>query len=247
VTNIINDYLFNNAPDWVKQIFSVGNDITSVVTNLELISELCLGKLQSSTSNHQAEGFQTFTGIALYWQGVRYPFTIDQLKLTQFPLDILDGHYVAFIYKFNQMSIAQHEIGLNYGKLVLFAIDELILKNITGGKATTIEEAAKLWFDCQAISQGIIGDIADKIPGLDKSDVEQACNSVVDTLFGTVQTMIANLTLPTTLQLSGSCRLVDTTCDLKVEKLVDGKWSGTITGSGTTPASFTGDFSATRK
>lgn len=243
---IIDDYVFNNSPQWVKDIVAVGQDITQVVTNLELTSTLCLGKLPGSSGELQVEGSQKFTGIAFYWQGVRYPFSLEQLKQTQFPMDIIDGHFVALIWKFNQMTINQHEIGLNYGKLVLFAINEIILKNVTGGQATTILDAAKLWINCKSIAAGILKDIASWFGG-SQQDVENACNSTVDTLFSTVQTLIGNLSLPTTLQLTGSCRLVDSGCDLRVDELVDGKWSGTVTGSGTTPAGFTGDFSAKRQ
>lgn len=256
VGKVLDNWILNNSPPWIKDFFKIGQDMMGIITNLELYSDLMISKLNN---NFTVQGKQYWTGIALYWKIGCNPsdpnydqcgkmfFTLEDIKNTQFPMDLVAGNFIATIADFDKFIENLHAIKLNYGKLVLFVLNELIIATITGGKAHSIVEAAKLWLDCKGISNSLFGEIASWFGG-SKQDVENFCNGMVDFLLTPVQMFIGALTLDTQLSLQGNGVLVDSDCDLKVDEIVNGVYQGFLEMSGgSQQASFTGKFQAKKK
>ena len=256
VANVITDYLTGSkAPAWLHDFFQVGQDMLGIITNLELHSDLMLSKLNN---NFTVQGKQYWTGLTLYWKIGCNPsdpnyatcgaitFDLDQLKNTQFPMDLVTGTFTASIADFNKFIENLHAIKLDYGKLVLFVLDELIIKNITGGKANTLVGAAKLWLDCAGIAQGILGQIASWFGG-SLQDVTNFCNGMIDLLLQPLEMFIGALSLDTNLSLEGNAVLIDQDCDLKVDRITKGIYAGQMQGNGQSQGTFTGTFEATKK
>lgn len=255
IANVITDYLKNNSPDWLKDFFKVGEDMLGIITNLEMYSDLLVSKLQNDFT---VQGTQYWTGIALYWKIGCDPkdpgydecgkmvFSMEDIKNTKFPLDILEGKFTASIADFNKFIMDPHKIKLNYGKLVLFVLDEVILPKLTGGKAHDIVDAAKLWLNCQSLGDSIFGEISQWFGG-DKDDVVDLCNAAVEFLLTPVEMFLGALALDTELSVQGTARMVDDDCDLKVDRFIDGKYVGQIQTSESAQSSFTGTFEAHRK
>lgn len=264
VAKIITDYLKNKSPQWVQDFFKVGEDTLGVITNLELYSDLLLSKLQN---NFTVQGTHYWTGMALYWkfgcnpQDPNYKdcgklvFSLNSLgdiiggglcPGTQFPMNLLEGKFTASIADFNKFIINQHAVKLNYGKLVLFVLNEILIAGITKCQAHSIKDAAKLWLDCNDIGSGIFGEIWSWFGGTTQ-DLVNVCNSVLDFLLTPVDMFLAALSLDTELSLSGSGILVDDNCDLLVDRITKGKYSGQIQTSASAQSSFTGTFEAVRK
>jgi hypothetical protein len=258
IADVITNWLKNDSPDWIKNFFTIGEDITSIVTNLELYSDLKLSKLNNDFS---IEGCHFWKGLALYWklgcdpkdpdyeQCGKIVFTLEDIKDTEFPLDILGGCFNASIADWNKLIIHTHKIDFSYGKLILFVLNELIIKNITDGKANTLTEAVKLWIDCKAISEGLFGDLFQVVTLglLDKKDVEKVCDGMISTLAGFVTAFLGALTLDTNLSIQGSCIMVDMDDNLKLDQLKDGKYTGFIETGGGQQSAFTGYFYCTKK
>jgi hypothetical protein len=255
IGKVLDNWIINNSPQWLQDFFKIGQDMMGIITNLELYSDLMISKLNN---NFTVQGKQYWTGIALYWKIGCNPadpgydecgkifFTLDDIKNTQFPMDLVAGSFTASIADFDKLIENLHAIKLNYGKLVLFVLNELIIANITGGQAHSIVEAAKLWLDCKGISQGILGEIIGWFTG-NQQDVENLCNGMIDFLLTPVQMFIGALTLDTQLSLQGNGILVDSDCDLKVDEIVKGVYQGFMETSGSQQASFTGKFEAKKK
>jgi len=256
VAKIVTDLLFNAAPDFIKDFFTIGQDMVGIITHPELPSELCLSKLNS---DYSIEGTHYYTGIILYWKIGCDPsapdydtcgqliFDLDDLQNTQFPVSLVEGQFTASIWKFNQLLVDPHLIKLNYGKLILFVLNEVLIPTITGGQAHSMLEAAKLWINCKALADGVIGEVLGLIPGLDKSDVEDVCNETIDFLLGPVDLFLGSLTLDSNISIQGSGTMVDDPCDLKVNKIVNGVWTGQIQTSESAQSAVTGTWSATKK
>ena len=255
VSNVISDWLLHHSPQWVQNFFKVGQDLMSIITNLEMYSTLELSKIQN---NLTVQGVHYWTGIALYWkvgcnpndpnydQCGKHVFSLKDLKNTEFPMDIMGGSFVASVFDFNKMQIHEHKIDFSYGKLVLFVLNEIVLPGVTKGKAHSLKDAMALWLDCHGISQGILGKIAKWFKGSEK-DVEKTCNKAVDLFGGFVESFLSGLQVNTNLSLRGQCTLVDKDEDLKVDELKNGHYSGQIeTGKGKA-SSFTGTFEAKKK
>ncbi len=264
VANIITDYLKNNSPQWLQDFFTVGEDTLGVITNLELYSDLMLSKLQN---NFTVQGTHYWTGLALYWKFGCNPqdpgydecgklvFTLDDLGNivgggvcpgTQFPLNLLEGKFTASIADFNKLILNQHAVHLNYGKLVLFVLNEILIANITSCQAHSMKDAAKLWLNCNAIGGGIFGEIWSWFGGSEQ-DLVNLCNGAVDFLLTPVDMFLGALSLDTELSMSGSGTLADEDCDLLVDRITKGKYSGQIQTSESAQSTFTGTFEAVRK
>ncbi|NOZ01160.1 MAG: hypothetical protein GXP54_04645 [Deltaproteobacteria bacterium] len=256
VAKIITDLLFNNAPTFIKDFFTIGQDMVGIVTRPELKSKLCLSKLQS---NYSIQGTHYYTGIVLYWKiGCdpaapdyatcgQYVFDMEDLQNTQFPLSLVEGKFIATIADFNRLIVDQHSIDLNYGKLALFVLNELLIPSITGGQAHSVLEAAKLWVDCKAVADGVIGEVIGLIPGLTKGDVEDVCNQALDVLLQPVDLFLGSLTLDSNISLQGSGTMVDDTCDLKVDRIINGQWYGHIQTSESAQSAVTGTWEAVKQ
>jgi len=255
VADVITDYLKNNSPDWMQDFFTIGEDMMGIVTNLEMHSDLLLSKLQNDFT---VQGTQYWTGIALYWKFGCDPsdpdyedcgkmvFSMEDIQNTEFPLDILEGKFTASIADFNKIIINQHAIKLNYGKLVLFVLNEIIISGLTGGQAHSMKEAAYLWIDCGSIADGIFGQIVEWFGG-SKQDVVGLCTGAIDFLLTPIDMFLGALTLDTELSLQGNALLLDDDCDLLVDQITKGKYTGQVQTSAASQSAFTGTFEAIRK
>jgi len=167
-----------------------------------------------------------------------------------FPLNFLEGKFTAAISDFDKMYLNQHEIKLNYGKLVLYVINEVVIagltKNSPEGPAHSMLELVFRWIDCAGFAAGTLGDILEAIGIGSQQDLEQACRTTLTGLFGFVEAFLNALALDTTLSLTGSARMMDKDCDLMVDQIINGVYTGYIQGD-TSQALVTGDFEATRK
>ncbi|NOZ00465.1 MAG: hypothetical protein GXP54_01065 [Deltaproteobacteria bacterium] len=264
VANVVTDYLLNNSPQWLQDFFKVGDDMMGIVTNLEMYSDLLMSKLQNDFT---VQGTQYWTGLALYWKFGCNPsdpnydecgklvFSLDEAgnvisgatcEGVTFPLNILEGKFTASIADFNKLLINQHAIKLNYGKLVLFVLNEIVIANITSCQAHSVKDAAKLWFDCGSVASGILGQIASWFGGTEQ-DVENVCNKAIDFLLTPVDMFLGALTLDTELSLQGNGVLVDEDCDLLVDQITNGKYTGQVQTSAASQSAFSGTFEAFRK
>ncbi len=254
VAKIITNWLKNSGPDWVTDFFTVGEDMMGTITNLEMLSDLVVMKLNNDLT---VQGTQFWTGLALYWkfgcnpgdpgydECGRHELNMKGINDPNFPMDILEGKFTASVTDWNRLIVNQHAVKLNYGKLVLYVINELVVASITGGQAHSLKEAAQLWINCKSISNGVLGEIASWFGG-SRQQIEDVCVGSVDFLFGFVDVFLGALTLDTELSLSGTALLVDETCDLKVDRITNGKYLGYVQGN-SSQASITGTFEAVKK
>jgi len=238
----------------VKDFFTIGDDMLGAITNLEMLSDLVVMKLNNDLT---LQGTQYWTGVALYWkfgcnpgdpgydECGRNELNMKDIGDPNFPMDLLEGKFTASVADWNRLIVNQHAVKLNYGKLVLYVINELVVASITGGQAHSLKEAAQLWINCKAISNGILGEIASWFGGT-RQQIEDVCVGSVDFLFGFVDVFLGALTLDTELSLSGTGMLIDETCDLKVDRITKGKYLGYVQGN-SSQASITGTFEAVKK
>ncbi|HNU69658.1 MAG TPA: hypothetical protein PLB35_07750 [Myxococcota bacterium] len=258
--SVLNDLILQWSRDtpWLAAFLTAGKDITQIISNLELESELVLQKLGS---DYTVQGTHFWHAINLYWRmGCAAEgdpafdpecgkYTLDMKDLTvlpdDFPMELLEGSFIADVLNFNWMSLRQHEIALSYGKLVLWAINGIFIPQISGDQAHSIDDLARLWLDCKGMANGPIGDAAETIPGVDRDDVEAVCNTVITSLIDPVDDMIGRLSLSTTLTLTGTGRMLDGNCDTIIDSIVDGTYIGFVE-SNSQQASVTGDWSAVR-
>jgi hypothetical protein len=256
VANVLTDYIKNRTPPWMQDFFTIGESMLGIITNLELQSTLELAKPQKYT----VAGTHYWTGMVLYWkigcnpgdpgfdQCGRIELSAEDLAGSDIPLNTLRGDFTANIANFNKLIIFQHEIRLNYGKLVLYVLNDIVIAAITDGKAHSLTEVAHLWIDCPGIAKGIKDALGGAAPANIEKEIENGCKVAVDSVFGFATNYLDALSLSTTMMMSGTGTLVDDNCDsdLKVDRIINGVYDGFLQGSAQ-QAIITGSFEAVRR
>ncbi len=256
--NYITNMIFTQAPPEILQFFEAGQELLQIVNNLELYGEL---KLSKASNIYNIQGVETWYGISLYWtwgcpeedepdydpECGKYSFGTDDLGDTEFPLDLVAGQFHAQISGFDRLIIDQHPLQLNYGKLILFVLNNLILQNLT--QYEDLSELLDAIVDCEDLANNLSSNILDGI-GISEQDLLSYCETVENTFLAPVESAIGGLSLPSTITLNGDCRMRDDDGDLKVDRLVQGVWTGYISTMNANGVPETlpllGDFSATK-
>ncbi len=257
LNDIINNYIDNDGPPWLRDFFLIGSDLISIVSNLEVISDIQITKPRTDGTY---DGSQSWIGVAFYWnlpcQGnpdpncARHPFTLDQLAAGAEGINLVFGQFTGRIHTYNHGEIDVHTLDLQYGRLILFVLDNLILPAIADG-AHRLRDALLNMANCPAFASGITGgDDCLRLAGIciaGRDTIEGWCSSVVGIAGDAAEAIVGNLSIDTHLTLSGHMTFVEENSDLAVDKLTDGVWEGTIRTAADQGPPFHGDFSGTRK
>lgn len=258
LADLISDWLLNNSPDFIQDLFVVGQDLIQIVHHVTLTSDLHISKLQN---DYYIEGTQFFLGITLYWklgcaeegdpdydpECGALPLTLEDLEDTEIPVNILEGKFTATVDNWNHLTVSKHEIQLNYGALILFVINDLLLPAVS--EYDSIEDLLYSIIDCHAIATGFAGDILGPL-GVSEQDIEDACDGAVTMIVSPIEEMIASLSLNSHLVLWGQGTMLDDDGDLYVDRFENGTWEGYIYFS-SDPSDqgniFTGDWHAEKE
>ncbi|HQP96779.1 MAG TPA: hypothetical protein PLY68_11375 [Myxococcota bacterium] len=256
ISDWLTNWLKNSSPDWLQDFFTMGEDMMGTVTNLELVADLLLKKVNNDLT---VQGTHFWYGMNLYWKfgcdprdpgydecGKIELNLNDYIADPNFPMNFLEGRFNAVLADFDKIYLNQHEIKFNYGKLVLYVINEVVIAGLTGGQAHSMLELIFMWIDCKSFAEGTIGDIIEALGVGDKNDLEDFCRNTLTGLFGFVEAFLNALALDTSLSLTGNARMIDDNCDLEVDQIINGVYTGYVQGD-TSRALVTGDFEATRK
>ncbi|MFO0748655.1 MAG: hypothetical protein U1F43_23785 [Myxococcota bacterium] len=252
VADVIDDWMFNNSPQWVQDILTVGQDLFQVVNNLEMQARLTISKLQS---NYYVQGALDWTGIVLYWhygcaeQGQpgydancgRHVFSLTDFQNTEFPMDIVQGRFTASIEDFDQLDIDNHTIKINYGKLIIFVLNEMILPQLTG--EDNLSDAILSFVNCPAIADGIYFSALSGI-GISEEDIANFCTSAINIIVNPVEIILSSLALDSQLRMSGHAVLSDDDNDLYVDHILQGTFLGHFESDGQEGSPFHGVWSA---
>lgn len=252
LADVITDWVQNESPNWLQDFFTIGDDLTQIVNNLHLTSILQVSKLQN---DYYFQGTQAWNGLVLTWKygcdetapdyetcGI-YNVDLEQLTETQFPQDLIEGTFTGAIANYDKLFIDQHTIQLSYGKLILFVLNELILKTVTG--QNTLQDAALQFVNCPGIASSFSSSILDGI-GLTEAKLSSYCQSVILLLITPLESYISNLALDSQLRLSGQCTLLDDSADLIVDQLLEGQYQGMVEINQGAGPPFQGTFSGVR-
>ena len=261
-----------------EDLQTIGQDITQVVKNLEVIQKweiLANGSEFGSEGFSGYNGYEDVVGLALYWRTGcpptdpacgRYDLVADTQEL-----GTLSGDWEGYVMGYNQFRINNHPIDVNYGRVILYALENLMLPALTGRPApVTLQAVVADIVGCGRLGDGVAGNndclfsddfissligcvcdsdatCAVRCGGNDCVGIENTCAGFIDNIFGNVlNNLLYSLELPSVLQAFGSMTLVNTNDDRKVERLIDGAWTGSVTFDGATQP-VPGTFSGTRR
>jgi hypothetical protein len=250
IGDAIND-LISSSP-LLSSIVTIGRDIRAVIAELEVVSHVDIGKLGS---DYEIFGVDNWIGLALYWRlgcGPTSPPDCGRIPIVMDPsLGALRGEWTGRVLGYNQMDIDRHPVDFEYGRLILYAIENLILPAIVGRPApVTLENLMSAIVNCEGIGDFVAGGDGDCRCALGAcicdTDVEGFCDGFISLTFGTFfRGFVDALSFDAVLDLRGSCDVSNTDDDLDIDELTNGTYNGNIDISGT-PTPFTATFHGTR-
>jgi len=132
IQNAINNAVLSTS--FGCTIVRAGCDLRDTVRNLEVISTVFISR---QGSDFQLFGSTTFTGLAVRWSGSRYELSSDELL----NLQLLSGDWQGSVVGYDDILIQSHAVDLNYGNLIVFLIEDLILPALTNGMANHFNDA----------------------------------------------------------------------------------------------------------
>lgn len=254
--NLINDFIAGNEA--LSKVFQAGSDVRDVIANLEVHSELTIGKL---SSNYEFRGTDNWTGIVLYWRwncDVNAPADCGAIPLVVDSqgeigsLGVLSSEWTGRIVAYDQLQIDTHTVSLRYGRLIIYILNEVILPEITDGNAHSLSEAFAYWIGCDSLASSITGsdgEICALGACIQDTQIESFCQGAVSTIFGFADLIVRSLEFDLGLHLGGQGRLIELDSDGFVDKIEDGEFTGYMQSSdASAPSSpFTATWEATKR
>jgi hypothetical protein len=248
--SLINNTIQNNEA--LCKVREAGRDLRRAIKQLEVDSELVIGQLGAK---YTFRGRDNWLGIQMYWRGMcddAYesacgedtgddpPETMPPcaaIELTAADngeiadLGVISSKWDGRVASYNELRIQRHEIPLNYGRLVKFILNQVVIPELTDGAANSLSGAFAHWIGCESLGDDITGS-DDKVGAfgaeVSASQISNFCESAVNTVFGFAELAIGNLEYETGIRVGGTATLVETTSDGEVDYLEDGSYTGYI-------------------
>jgi hypothetical protein len=256
LNDIINDYIDNDAPDWVRSFFLIGEDLVGIVSQMEVISRMRLGKLRADGT---FEGSQNWIGMAFYWRLQcegdpdpmcgRYEFTMDEVAAALEGVNLVYGQFTGRVHSYDQGIINQHTMDLQYGRLILFVLNHIVLPEIADG-ATNLRDGLLNLANCPAFADGITGGRDHlRIGGINivsRNTIEGWCTTIIGLAGDAAEAIIGRLRIDTRLTLDGTFRFVEENDDLQPDLITEGRWRGVIRTAEDEGPPFDGTFEGVR-
>lgn len=252
IADAIND-LIESSP-FLSDIVTIGRDLRAIIAELEVLSKLNIGKLGS---DFEVFGVDTWIGLSLYWRlGCdessppdcgRIPVVLDSVDL-----GFLRGEWNGRVLGYNRLDIDRHPVDFEYGRLILYVLEYLVLPAITGDPGpVTLEDLMSAILNCDGLGDFIAGGDGDCLCALGAcicdDDIEGFCEAFISITFGGLfRTFVDSLSFDSVLNVRGTCTLVNEDTDIDVDAIIDGQYIGDITiGGSVTP--FTASFCGVRE
>lgn len=253
LADTINAWLLSNSPDCIQDFFVVGQDLVQILAKLELHS---LTSISSMEQEWACQGVHDWTELVLVWkagcnpsapgyaQCGRFTFSPADLLATSFPIDLKQSAFTCMTTdEPDYLIIDTHSWDISPGRVVLLALNELILPAVCG------EVELLAWVDgmvdCEAVADGL-GTEPLKTLGVEKVQVQDACQAAVETMTGPIHSIVADLVAPAQLKIHGKSHLTDHDGDFVVDELTDGLWWGSVVVGQSQGGDLEGEFAGVK-
>lgn len=254
--NMINDFIDDSSV--LSRIFQAGRDVRDVVANLEVQSEMTIGKIDSS---YEFRATDNWLGVTLYWRwncDDTDPPDCGAIDLSVDgngeigSLGVLSSEWNGRVVAYNQLQVDTHTLSLRYGRLIIYILNDILLPELTDGNANSLTEAFAYWIGCDSLADsltGSSGEICALGACVTDSQIESFCSNAISTIFGFANLALEALEFDIGLRLGGEGTLIELDSDGFVDRIEEGEFTGFIQNSenGMASSPFTATWEATRR
>jgi hypothetical protein len=231
VAGYINDRLLSIAPDFVTTMVQVGNDMGQVVKNFGLNETL-----EVSKAGEAYTAKKTVSGVHFKIDGVETDHAFSDFGVGE---TVVENVGVT-VSKTGQVSIADHKVGLSYGKVIRIGLDAAVIPSLDPS-AANLGQLLQNLVNCNAVGSAINDAVVDTIGfGPGAGTFTSACNAGLTAGANLIYSKIDGIDgQAMELGLTGAAKAVDKNGDRKFDTIQTGAWSGTCSYAGT-PAPLAG-------
>ncbi|MGM0556307.1 MAG: hypothetical protein ACQEVA_07995 [Myxococcota bacterium] len=231
--NMINTFIENN--DALRNIRDAGRDLRDVVADLEVHSELTIGKLGS---DYEFRGTDNWLGVTLYWRwncDSNSPADCGAIDIVADAngqlgsLGVVSSEWTGRVAAYNQLQIDQHPQTLRYGRLIMYILNDVIIPELTDGNANSMSDAFAYWIGCGDLARSITGsdgEVGALGATITDDQIENFCSNAVSTVFGFADLIVNNLEFDLGMRIGGEATMIETTSDGFVDLMEDGTYNG---------------------
>ncbi|HUJ59643.1 MAG TPA: hypothetical protein VLX92_14160 [Kofleriaceae bacterium] len=234
VAGYLNDQLLSIAPSFVTDILHVGNDFGQMAKKFGLNSTLAVTKQGTEySSTHTATGVH---------------FSVDSvetdLDFSDYGLPNIVANNVGITFDgTSKLTIGEHKLPVSYGAVLRLGLDNVIIP-LVDPNASDLQTFLTDEVDCSAVGQAI----SDAIGIGDASTWAGACTDGLKFGASAIYQQIDKIDASALeFDMTGTAKAMDTNNDKKIDSLATGKWTGTLSYSGTPAPLATATFTGTRQ
>jgi hypothetical protein len=234
------DYLYhyivdNYAPDWVQWMLILTDDITGILTELEIDGTMELGP--AAGADCALHGTHRWEKLVFLWragcaqgdaQCGRYVIDMNQLGISVSESDF-DPHLTQNLGPVATMEISQHSLQLNIGVAVIWFVQNVILPQRLN--VNNFGQLLQMVLPCDAVGELAAEYVGGSIIGFAVAPfVQEACESGLEALGNWLMGQLADQLRVDTFPMAGQCKLRDTSGDKLADKIEEGRWSSGLQG-----------------
>jgi hypothetical protein len=222
----LNDRLLDIAPQFVTEIIDVGNKFGQVAKNF--------GTLETLEVDASGATTHTMTGVHFKIDTTELDFSFADYNMTN---TVVSG-ITTSVDSLGTLTISAHQMPISYGKMLRLALDQMIIPMIDPS-ASDLNDLFTNAVDCASIGE----DVYDYLGILSASTFQSACTAGLSAASGFIYSEISKID-GSALQfgINGTAKGLDTNADGKMDKILTGKWGGTLSYAGTPAPLSTATF-----
>lgn len=235
VINYLYEFVVQNyAPDWVRWMLVLTEDISGLMTELEIEGEFVLGAVDGQCN---LEGTHRWTTLVFHWRAGcqgndpncgRFEIPMQQLGVaaseTQF-----DAQVTNTIGPVARMRIEEHTLNLNLGVAIIWFIQNVILPRRFN--VQNFGELLEQVIPCDAVGQLAADYLGGSIIGFAVAPfVEDACEAGMRAAGNYLTGLLTDQLNIDAFPMAGECKLRDTSGNMTADKIEEGRWSEGLEG-----------------
>ena len=240
VINYLYRYVVDNyAPDWVRWMLILTEDITAILTELEIQGTMELGAVDAQC---KLTGVHRWETLVFIWRAGcppgdaecgKFPIPLQQLGIGLSESNF-DAEVTRTIGPSATLVISEHSLQLNLGVAVIWFVTNVILPNRLN--VNSFGELLQLVLPCDALGALAADYVGGSIIGFAVAPfVERACEAGMEAAGNWVTRQLADQFNVDSFPMSGQCDLRDGDGDRDADNLLNGRWDQGLQGD------FTGE------
>lgn len=235
VINYLYNYVVQNyAPEWVRWMLTLTEDISSILVELEIEGRMVLS---TADADCNLSGTHEWTTLVFHWRAGcaanqptcgRY-----EIPLSELGAGLSRGEFTASVTRtigpVSTLQINQHEMNLNLGVAVIWFVQNVILQQRFN--VGSFGELLEMVVPCDSVGELAAQYVGGSVFGFAVAPfVERACQAGMRAAGNYLTGLLTDQLNVSLFQMAGECKLRDSNGDQLTDLIEEGRWTQGLEG-----------------